>query len=69
MSRETLPWLEERTRPAMAKRQRVFQGGKEYTVTGPTKRSRRLVFIASVKVDGRELLLFRPVKKISKRLP
>ena len=37
----------------MAKRQRVFQGGKEYTVTGPTKRSRRLVFIASVKVDGR----------------
>jgi hypothetical protein len=53
----------------MAKRQRVFQGGKEYTVTGPTKRSRRLVFIDSVKVDGRELLLFRPVKKIPKRLP
>jgi len=53
----------------MAKRQRVFQGGKEYIVTGPTKRSRRLVFIDSVKVDGRELLLFRPVKKIPKRLP
>lgn len=52
---------------AMAKRQRVFQGGKEYVVTGPTKRSRRLVFVASVKVeDGKELLLFRPVRKLKK---
>ena len=52
----------------MAKRQRVFQGGKEYLVTGPTKKHRRLVFIASVKVeDGKELLLFRPVRKVQKR--
>jgi len=51
----------------MAKRQRVFQGGKEYVVTGPTKKSRRLVFIACVKVeDGKELLLFRPVRKVKK---
>ncbi len=50
----------------MAKRQRVFQGGKEYVVTVPTKRSRRLVFVVSVKVDGKELLLFRPVRKMKK---
>jgi hypothetical protein len=51
---------------AMAKRQRVFQGGKEYVVTGPTKKSRRLVFVVSVKVEGKELLLFRPVRKVKK---
>ncbi|HVT97864.1 MAG TPA: hypothetical protein VHE33_10170 [Acidobacteriaceae bacterium] len=50
----------------MAKRQRVFKGGAEYEVTGATKRKRRLVFINTVKIEGREYLLFRPVKKISK---
>jgi hypothetical protein len=51
----------------MSKRQRVFQGGKEYLVTGPTRKSRRLVFITSAKVeDGKEILLFRPVRKVRK---
>jgi hypothetical protein len=53
----------------MAKKQRVFKGGVEYEVKGPTKKTRRLVFIDSVKVDGRELLLFRPIRKIKKLRP
>lgn len=50
----------------MAKRQRVFKGGAEYEITGATKRKRRLVFISNVKIEGREYLLFRPIKKINK---
>ena len=51
----------------MPKRQRVFKGNAEYVVTGPAKLKRRLVFLSKVKVDGREILLFRPVRKIRKQ--
>jgi RNase P/RNase MRP subunit p29 len=40
----------------IAKKQRVFTGGAEYQITGVTGRGRRVKFIDSVKVDGRELL-------------
>ncbi len=48
------------------KRQRVFKGGAEYTVTGPSGRTRRLVFLHEFKLDGKEILLFRPLKKVKK---
>lgn len=51
----------------MAKRQRVFQRGKEYVVTGAGKRIRRLVFIGHTRVeDEKEILLFRPARKMKK---
>jgi hypothetical protein len=53
---------------AMAKRQRVFKGGTEYEVTGPSKRKRRLLFITTVKIEKREYLLLRPVRKVSKQV-
>ena len=52
----------------MAKRQRVFKGGVEYEVMGPTKRKRRLVFVNTVKIEKKEFLLFRPVRKIAKQV-
>jgi hypothetical protein len=51
----------------MASNQRVFKGGAVYVVTGPAKKKRRLVFIVSVKVEGKELLLFRPMRRIKKQ--
>ena len=51
----------------MTKKQRVFKGGAEYELTGPTKKKRRVVFVAKVKIDGREILMFRPVKAIRKQ--
>jgi hypothetical protein len=48
------------------KRQRVFKGGTEYEVTGPGGKTRRLKFLAEVKVEGKEMLLFRPIKKVKK---
>jgi len=51
----------------MAKRQRVFQRGKEYEITGAGKRHRRLVFMGGTRVDGgQEFLIFRPVRKMKK---
>lgn len=51
----------------MAKKQRVFQRGKEYEITGAGKRVRRLVFMAGTRMDrGQELLIFRPVRKMKK---
>jgi hypothetical protein len=51
----------------MARRQRVFQRGKEYEVTGSGKRHRRLVFMGGTRVDGgQEILIFRPVRKMKK---
>jgi hypothetical protein len=51
----------------MAKRQRVFQRGKEYEITGAGKRVRRLVFRGGSRLDGgQELLIFRPVRKMKK---
>lgn len=48
------------------KRQRVFKGGSEYTVTGASGRTRRLIFVNEVHLDGKEILLFRPLKKVKK---
>jgi len=53
---------------AMAKRQRVFKGGVEYEVIGPTKRKRRLVFVNTLNIEKKEFLLFRPVRKIAKQV-
>jgi len=51
----------------MPKRQRVFQRGKEYVVTGVGKQSRRLVFVGGTKLeDEKEILLFRPVRRMKK---
>jgi hypothetical protein len=50
----------------MAKRQRVFKGGSEYEVVGPAKLKRRLLFITTVKIEKKEYLLFRPVRKVNK---
>lgn len=52
----------------MPKQQRVFKSGAEYVITGSTKLKRRLVFLNKVKIDGREILLFRPVKRIRKQI-
>jgi len=48
------------------KRQRVFKGGAEYVVTGPSGKTRRLIFLNELRFEGKEILLFRPVKKIKK---
>jgi hypothetical protein len=53
----------------MATRLRVFKSGTECLVTGPTKLKRRVLFVNKVKVDGREILLFRAVKKMKKQRP
>jgi hypothetical protein len=51
----------------MANRQRVFQRGKEYEITGAGKRIRRLVFMGGARVEGeKELLIFRPVRKMKR---
>jgi hypothetical protein len=51
----------------MAKKQRVFQRGKEYEITGAGKRHRHLVYMGGARVDGgQELLIFRPVRKVKK---
>lgn len=51
----------------MAKRQRVFQRGKEYVVTGAGKRVRRLVFVGEAKLEHeKQLFHFRPVRKMKK---
>jgi hypothetical protein len=50
-------------------RQRVFKGGAEYIVTGPTKKQRRLVFLTEFKLDGKEILVFRPKKRVQKLRP
>lgn len=51
----------------MSKRQRVYQRGKEYEITGAGKRHRRAVFMGWLRMNGEaELLLFRPVRKMKK---
>jgi hypothetical protein len=51
----------------MANQQRVFQRGKEYEITGAGKRIRPLVFMGGARVEGeKELLIFRPVRKMKK---
>jgi len=52
----------------MAKRQRVYQRGKEYRVIGAGKRQRRVVFRGWLRMCGEpESSVFRPVRKMRKR--
>lgn len=51
----------------MAKRQRVYQRGKEYVITGAGKRHRRVVFTGWLRMDGEpERLVFQPVRQMKK---
>ena len=43
--------------------------GQEYKTVGASKLTRRLEFVARMKIDGQEFLLFRPVRKVSKHRP
>jgi hypothetical protein len=51
----------------MAKIQRQYKAGTEYTVEGPSKRKRRLVFVGKFKLNGKETLMFQAVRKASKQ--
>jgi hypothetical protein len=53
----------------MAKIQRVYKTGCDYYVEGVSERSRWLRFVGRAKIDGREHLIFRPVKKVAKLKP
>lgn len=50
----------------MAKYQRRYKIGAEYRVQGAGKRTRRLKLIARTKISGKEVLMFRPVRKARK---
>lgn len=50
----------------LAKYQRVYKAGSDYYVEGVSERSRWLRFVGRAKIDGREYLVFRPVKKAAK---
>ncbi len=50
----------------MAKYQRQYQVGAEYRVQGSAKRTRRLKLIGRAKISGKEVLMFRPVRKARK---
>jgi hypothetical protein len=52
----------------MAK-QRVFIGNARYKVIGPAKLERTLLFLNKFKLNGKEILLFRAVRKIKKQRP
>ena len=51
------------------KRQRVFKSGREYEVTGASGKFRRLIFLNEFKLEGKEILVFRPVRKVKKLRP
>ena len=51
----------------MAKLQRIYKTGIEYSITGPAEKARRVVFVGKFKIDGREVLMFRPVRKAKKQ--
>lgn len=53
----------------MARLQRRFVVGQEYETRGGSKFTRRLKFAARLKLNGREYLVFQPVKKVSKSRP
>lgn len=50
----------------MARLQRRWVIGKLYKVQGGAKRVRRLLLVGRAKIDGKEMLLFRPQRKASK---
>ncbi len=51
----------------MAKLQRVYKTGTEYQITGPGEKSRRVRFVGKFKIDRKEVLMFRPVRKAKKQ--
>jgi hypothetical protein len=51
----------------MGKKQKQFQSGSEYLVKGPSGKTRRLKFFGRMKLNGREYLVFKPVRKARKR--
>lgn len=53
----------------MGKIQRVYKTGCDYWVEGVSERSRWLRFVGRAKINGREHLIFRPVKKAAKHRP
>jgi len=50
----------------MAKIQRQYKAGTEYSVVGPSKKKRRLLFVGKFKLNRKEILMFRVVRKASK---
>jgi len=50
----------------MARLQRRWVVGKLYSVQGGAKRVRRLVLVGRAKIDGKEILMFRPQRKAKK---
>jgi hypothetical protein len=46
---------------------RVFQRGVEYKVEGPTLKKRRLVFLGETRIEGKQILIFKPVTKVNKQ--
>lgn len=53
----------------MAKLQRQYKAGAEYSVEGPAKKKRRLLFIGKFKLNRKEILMFRAVRKAGKHKP
>jgi hypothetical protein len=51
----------------MAKIQRQYKTGAEYRVEGVSKSVRRLRFIGKARINGKEILMFRPVRVAGKR--
>jgi hypothetical protein len=51
----------------MAKLQRQYKAGTEYSVEGPSKRKRRLLFVGKFKLNRKEILMFHAVRKASKQ--
>lgn len=50
----------------MPKIQRRWVIGKLYTVEGKRNRVRKLLLIGRAKIEGKEVLLFRPQRKANK---
>ena len=53
----------------MAKKQRQYKEGTEYTVTGPSEREGRFKMKGTVRMGRKEMLLFQRVRKVRKRRP
>ena len=50
----------------MAKLQGRFRTGSEYSVEGVTERVRQLKFVGRATIEGKEILMFRAVRKAKK---
>lgn len=51
----------------MAKRQRQFKRGTKHTITGPAKKQVRVRYEGTLKIGGKEKLVFQPLRKARKR--